>query len=188
VLEELSSCIEEICEERNILPISQFNKLISEALRKEPVAYLYEHYGMRFSHILIDEYQDTSELQWFNILPLIEETLAKGQTSMVVGDAKQSIYRWRGGKAEQLIALPDLISPPEDLRIIAADTLQRTSEIHELATNYRSRINIVHFNNVLFSQLGTNLTRSDSLYQKEYMEKSVSQKANPKLSDGYVRI
>src|SRR5690606_33064389 len=61
-------------------------------------------------------------------------------------------------------------------------------EIHELATNYRSRINIVHFNNVLFSQLGTNLTRSDSLYQKEYMEKSVSQKANPKLSDGYVRI
>ena len=188
VLEELSSCIEEICEERNILPISKFNKLISEALRKEPVAYLYEHYGMRFNHILIDEYQDTSELQWFNILPLIEESLAKGQTNMVVGDAKQSIYRWRGGKAEQLIALPELLSPPEDLRIVAAETLMRTSEINELATNYRSRINIVNFNNALFSQLGVNLTRLDSLYEKEYKEESVSQKANPKLTDGYVRI
>ncbi len=188
VLEELSLCIEEICEERNILPISKFNKLISEALRKEPVAYLYEHYGMRFNHILIDEYQDTSELQWFNILPLIEESLAKGQTSMVVGDAKQSIYRWRGGKAEQLIALPELLSPPEDLRIVAAETLRRTSEINELATNYRSRINIVNFNNALFSQLGENLTRLDSLYEKEYKEESVSQNANPKLTDGYVRI
>lgn len=188
VLEKLSTCIEEICDERNILPISKFNKLISEALRKEPVAYLYEHYGMRFNHILIDEYQDTSELQWFNILPLIEEALAKGQTSMVVGDAKQSIYRWRGGKAEQLIALPELISPPEDLRIIAAETLRRTSEINELATNYRSRINIVNFNNALFSQLGLNLTRSGSLYEKEYQEDSVSQKSNPKLTDGYVRI
>lgn len=188
VLEELNACIDEICEERNILPISKFNKLISEALRKEPVAYLYEHYGMRFNHILIDEFQDTSELQWFNILPLIEEALSKGQTSMVVGDAKQSIYSWRGGKAEQLIALPDLISPPEDLRLSVAETIKRTAEITELATNYRSRINIVNFNNAFFSQLGTQLTHPDSLYEKEYLEKSVSQKSNPKLTDGYVRI
>ncbi len=188
VLEELSECIDEICEERNILPISKFNKLISEALRKEPVAYLYEHYGMRFNHILIDEYQDTSELQWFNILPLIEESLSKGQTSMVVGDAKQSIYRWRGGKAEQLIALPNLIHPPEDLRLVATETLQRTAQIEELATNYRSRVNIVNFNNALFTQLGADLTRHETLYELEYKETSVSQATNPKLTDGYVRI
>ena len=188
VLEELSACIDEICEERNILPISKFNKLISEALRKEPVAYLYEHYGMRFNHILIDEYQDTSELQWFNILPLIEESLAKGQTSMVVGDAKQSIYRWRGGKAEQLIALPELIDPPHDLKLGAAETLRRTFDIQNLATNYRSRINIVEFNNALFSQLGSNLTSAGSLYELEYNPDSVSQKANKKLEGGYIRV
>src|SRR5690606_40761663 len=104
------------------------------------------------------------------------------------GDAKQSIYSWRGGKAEQLIALPDLISPPEDLRLSVAETIKRTAEITELATNYRSRINIVNFNNAFFSQLGTQLTHPDSLYEKEYLEKSVSQKSNPKLTDGYVRI
>ena len=188
VLEELSACLDEICEERNILPISKFNKLISEALRKEPVAYLYEHYGMRFDHILIDEYQDTSELQWFNILPLIEESLAKGKTSMVVGDAKQSIYRWRGGKAEQLIALPLLISPPEDLRLVAAETLKRTHQIENLSINYRSRENVIEFNNRLFTQLGKNLTEAESLYQSEYEEKNVSQEKNKNRPDGYVRI
>ena len=188
VLEELSVCIDEICDERNILPISKFNKLISEALRKEPVAYLYEHYGMRFNHILIDEYQDTSELQWFNILPLIEESLAKGQTSMVVGDAKQSIYRWRGGKAEQLIALPELIDAPHDLKMGAAETLRRTFDIQNLATNYRSRINIVEFNNALFSQLGSNLTSPGSLYELEYNPNSLTQKANKKLEGGYIRV
>src|SRR5690554_1112125 len=188
VLEELSNCLDEICEERNILPISKFNKLISEALRKEPVAYLYEHYGMRFDHILIDEYQDTSELQWFNILPLIEESLAKGKTSMVVGDAKQSIYRWRGGKAEQLIALPLLINPPEDLRLVAAETLQRTHQVENLNTNYRSRANVVAFNNKLFTQLGKNLTIPESLYESEYEEKNVSQEKNERLTDGYIRI
>ncbi len=188
VLEELSVCIDEICDERNILPISKFNKLISEALRKEPVAYLYEHYGMRFNHILIDEYQDTSELQWFNILPLIEESLAKGQTSMVVGDAKQSIYRWRGGKAEQLIALPELIDAPHDLKMGAAETLRRTFDIQNLATNYRSRINIVEFNNALFSQLGSNLTSQGSLYELEYNPDSLTQKANKKLEGGYIRV
>lgn len=188
VLEELSACLDEICEERNILPISKFNKLISEALRKEPVAYLYEHYGMRFDHILIDEYQDTSELQWFNILPLIEESLAKGKTSMVVGDAKQSIYRWRGGKAEQLIALPLLINPPEDLRLVAAETLQRTHKVENLSINYRSRENVIEFNNRLFTQLGENLTAPESLYKSEYEKDNVSQEKNENQPDGYVRI
>ena len=188
VLEELSACLDEICEERNILPISKFNKLISEALRKEPVAYLYEHYGMRFDHILIDEYQDTSELQWFNILPLIEESLAKGKTSMVVGDAKQSIYRWRGGKAEQLIALPELIDAPDDLKLDAAETLRRTQQIENLNTNYRSRENVIDFNNKLFTQLGDNLTEPESLYKSEYEKDNVSQLKNKRQPDGYVRI
>lgn len=189
ILEELSTCMDEICDERNILPISKFNKIISNALRKEPVSFLYEHYGTRFNHILIDEYQDTSELQWFNILPLIDESLSKGHSSLVVGDAKQSIYRWRGGKAEQLIALPKLIDPPVDLKMGIADTLVRNANIVELNTNYRSKPNIVNFNNTLFSQLGIDINAPESLYESEYKEENVSQKLkDSKDEKGYVRI
>lgn len=189
ILEELNERIDEICEERNILPISKFNKIISNALRKEPVAFLYEHYGMRFNHILIDEYQDTSELQWFNILPLIDESLAKGYSSLVVGDAKQSIYRWRGGKAEQLIALPQLIDAPADLKMSVASTLERNAGIVELNTNYRSKPNIVEFNNALFSQLGLLVNAPDSLYQSEYKEEKVSQKLkDSKNQRGFVQV
>ncbi len=189
ILEELNACMEEICEERNILPISKFNKIISNALRKEPVSFLYEHYGTRFNHILIDEYQDTSELQWFNILPLIDESLSKGHSSLVVGDAKQSIYRWRGGKAEQLIALPKLIDAPSDLKQSIADTLLRNAGIVELNTNYRSRPNIVTFNNALFSELGLTVNAAGSLYESEYLKDKVSQKLKDSKSEkGFVRV
>lgn len=189
ILEELNVCMDEICDERNILPISKFNKIISNALRKEPVSFLYEHYGTRFNHILIDEYQDTSELQWFNILPLIDESLSKGYSSLVVGDAKQSIYRWRGGKAEQLIALPGLIDAPPDLKMSIADTLKRNAGIVELNTNYRSKPNIVTFNNILFSQLGMRVNAPNSLYGSEYEAEKVSQKFKESTTEkGYVRV
>lgn len=189
ILDELDNCLDAICDERNILPISRFNKIISDALRQEPVAFLYEHYGTRFNHILIDEYQDTSELQWFNILPLIDETLAKGKSSLVVGDAKQSIYRWRGGKAEQLITLPELIDAPPDLKAGIAANLNRNAETHVLNTNYRSKPNIVQFNNALFSFLGSLVTQENSLYRQEYLTANVSQKwLKSKSDDGYVQI
>lgn len=189
ILEEVSRCLDELCEERNILPISRFNKIISRALRREPVSFLYEQYGNRFNHILIDEYQDTSELQWFNILPLIDESLAKGSSSMVVGDAKQSIYRWRGGKAEQLIALPQLIDPPEDLRSAVAQNLVRSAIETPLNTNYRSKPNIVKFNNAFFSRLGKAVIKEDSLYETEYLPENLEQKYNASEDQpGFVQV
>ncbi len=174
VINELTLCFDEVSAERNVLPISKFNKLISEALRKESVAFLYETYGNRYDHILIDEYQDTSELQWFNLVPLILESLAKGKLSMVVGDAKQSIYRWRGGKAEQLIALPRLIDAPEDIGFWGEETLERTAATVRLSNNYRSEANIIEFNNWFFTELGQ-LLPAQSLYAEEYAKGSVSQ-------------
>lgn len=188
VLEELSLCLDEICEERNVLPISSFNMLISEALRKESVAYLYEHYGVRFDHILIDEFQDTSELQWFNVLPLIEESVAKGKVSMVVGDAKQSIYRWRGGKAEQLINLPQILGAPADLALTAEQFHHFTCIADPLNTNYRTRENIVNFNNAIFAKLGADLTSPNSPYSTEYAADNVSQNTTNHRPGGYVRI
>lgn len=99
-----------IKEEENILPIWEFNGVISSELSTQPAPFIYERIGEKFRHYFIDEFQDTSVLQWQNFIPLIlnaVQSQVNHQTGSVllVGDAKQSIYRWRGGKAEQFMNL-----------------------------------------------------------------------------------
>ena len=66
-------------------------------MQESDAPFIYEKVGTRYKYLLIDEFQDTSLIQWQNILPLLEHTLGSGFMALVVGDAKQSIYRWRGG-------------------------------------------------------------------------------------------
>ena len=99
-----------IKEEENVLPIWEFNGVISSELSNQPAPFIYERIGEKFRHYFIDEFQDTSVLQWQNFIPLIlnaVQSQVNHQTGSVllVGDAKQSIYRWRGGKAEQFMSL-----------------------------------------------------------------------------------
>ncbi len=188
LISRLRETIDDICKERNILPISSFNKIVSEALKDEPVAFIYEHIGGRFRHLMIDEFQDTSELQWHNLLPLVEESIAQGNTALIVGDAKQSIYRWRGGKAEQFISLPEF---QEQGPTVSPVTKQRLSEAHTLKildTNYRSLENIVIFNNLLVQELGVSMTTEGSIFRKEYTSESAIQKAAQNKTGGYVEV
>ena len=95
-----------------MVSIADFNKLIHEQIKNQPATFIYERLGEKYRHFFIDEFQDTSEMQWNNLIPLIENSLSSMEnnikgTLMIVGDPKQSIYRWRGGKAEQFIALAD---------------------------------------------------------------------------------
>ena len=148
-------------EEQNTMPLSAFNKLISEELQKEPTAFIYARLGEKFWHFYIDEFQDTSEMQFDNLHPLIEHTLTKDEnpnSALIVGDAKQSIYRWRGGRAEQFMALVDNVHPsnrfqqhPEGYKLYSRETVQ-------LPKNFRTYGNIVHFNNGFFEHLGKRLT------------------------------
>jgi ATP-dependent exoDNAse (exonuclease V) beta subunit len=100
-----------IQEEQNILSISEFNAIIHNEIQNQPAPFIYERMGERYKHFFIDEFQDTSEMQWENLIPLIDNALSSEDLNqergslMIVGDPKQSIYRWRGGKAEQFIAL-----------------------------------------------------------------------------------
>ena len=102
---------DEILEENDLLLISEFNSIISTEINAQPAPFIYERIGEKFKHYFIDEFQDTSQMQWKNLIPLIDNKLSsedmKGDTgsAMLVGDAKQAIYRWRGGKAEQFIDL-----------------------------------------------------------------------------------
>src|SRR5690606_2454521 len=90
VLSELERCIQEIKLDNNLVHISEFNKRITESVLQEPIPFIYERLGERYQHILIDEFQDTSVLQWNNLLPLVENAVGGGGFNMVVGDAKQA--------------------------------------------------------------------------------------------------
>jgi ATP-dependent exoDNAse (exonuclease V) beta subunit len=151
VLSELEKVIDEIKSENSVLPISDFNKRISEIVAVETAPFIYERIGERYQHYMIDEFQDTSGLQWQNLLPLIDNSLASGNMNLVVGDGKQAIYRWRNGDVEQFASLPKI---PQSIRAQSRDhwqsTLERNYHEHSLVTNYRSRQEIIRFNNRFF--------------------------------------
>jgi ATP-dependent helicase/nuclease subunit A len=158
VLNELEKCLQEIKQDKNTVHISEFNKRIIDIVLQEPVPFIYERLGEKYNHILIDEFQDTSVLQWNNLLPLVENALASGYFNMVVGDAKQAIYRWRGGEMEQILHLykgntKSLYQNRRHGKLIEEryQTLDTVLEPANLSTNYRSRDEIIDFNNDLFT-------------------------------------
>jgi ATP-dependent exoDNAse (exonuclease V) beta subunit len=159
LLKYVLKIIEDIKEEENILLISDFYKKISDLIIKEPIPFIYEHLGTRFEHFLLDEFQDTSRLQWINLVPLVHNTLASGNQNLIVGDGKQAIYRWRNGEVEQFTKLPDEIFNPDHIESLqeAEQTFKDLGQKIELDNNYRSAKEIVKFNNELFKHLANKL-------------------------------
>ncbi|MCA0131192.1 UvrD-helicase domain-containing protein [Winogradskyella alexanderae] len=158
VLNAIQAELNTIKKEQNKLLISEFNSLISNEIKDQPTPFIYERLGEKYKHYFIDEFQDTSVMQWTNLIPLIDNALSASNGSlMLVGDAKQAIYRWRGGKVEQFIELYNRTSNP----------FQVDATIEPLETNYRSARAIVNFNNSFFNFVsGTYLTQENyaSLY------------------------
>ena len=138
----------------NWLAISDFNPILEEIINTSPTAYVYERIGEKYNHLMIDEFQDTSSIQWHNILPLLLHTLSQGFNSMVVGDCKQAIYRWRGGDAITLANLPQ-IKTISQASPIYSDTLAlaNNTRAEQLNYNYRSAKILVGFNNDFFQYL-----------------------------------
>ena len=170
LLSELNKLVEQISRERNVVLISEFNRRIAGIVLTEPVPFLYERLGEKYEHILIDEFQDTSVLQWNNLLPLVENTLANGHSSLAVGDAKQAIYRWRGGEMEQILRLHQgdtaaLVARARDeemreLLRLRYEAFNDKLEAKALQVNYRSAKEIVDFNNSFFAAVSS---RHDAL-------------------------
>ena len=140
---------------RNAVLISEFNSLISEIILNEPAGFIFERIGNKFRHILIDEFQDTSTLQWNNLVPLVHESLSFGGKNLVVGDPKQAIYRWRNGDVKQFLALPNLLN--ENLKADYQNLLKDSHNEYILENNWRSSRSVVEFNNWLFKKLSENL-------------------------------
>lgn len=141
IINELKALIDDYKKKNNVIPISEFNTRVYDIVKNSPVPFIYSILGERFNHYLIDEFQDTSRLQWENLFPLIENALGSDYFSMAVGDGKQSIYRWRGGDVEIMENDVKNRILPEQLAIKLLDN------------NYRSRRNIVTFNNAFFQKI-----------------------------------
>ncbi|MFV5686651.1 UvrD-helicase domain-containing protein [Flavobacterium sp. GB2R13] len=180
LLNTVSNELAKIQQEQNVLSISEFNAIIHREIQNQPAPFIYERLGERYRHFFIDEFQDTSEMQWQNLIPLIDNALSgqddfgvKG-TLMIVGDPKQSIYRWRGGKAEQFIELSKDQNPFNN----------PDKRLEHLDKNYRSYSQIIEFNNDFFKLLSNEFEHLD---YKDLYENHSHQKTNDKTG-GYVNI
>lgn len=143
--------------------ISEFSKRLNEIIANDPVPFIYEKLGDRFNHILIDEFQDTSILQWQNFMPLLENAVSQGKKNLLVGDAKQSIYKFRGGEVGLISSLKVADHPfmeekfqDKPLDLERFDYLRTNRQLKNLDSNYRSALEIVNFNNDFFTWVASN--------------------------------
>ena len=159
-LASLSTELQAVMAEESVQTFGSLNRQIADLVQNNPAPYIFERIGVRYRHLFIDEFQDTSVTQWHNLVSLYENVLAQGFDALVVGDGKQAIYRWRNGDLRQLEALPGLIldggEPPEALRS-AAMTLGRHFRNDQLTENWRTGSAIVEFNNRVFDAVGAAL-------------------------------
>ncbi|WP_420315762.1 UvrD-helicase domain-containing protein [Ekhidna sp.] len=140
LMTDLANRLQNYKKEEEVIMISDLPDFLSQIIDDSGSPFIYEKVGTWYSHFLIDEFQDTSQFQWNNFKPLLEESLGNGNENIIVGDAKQSIYGWRGGD-------PTLL-----LNKVEAD-IPQTNVDNTKNTNWRSAKNIVTFNNQLFKSL-----------------------------------
>lgn len=143
IITHLLASLRDVRAEKNIMLISDAANLLRQIIAENDTPFVYEKVGSFYNHFLIDEFQDISDFQWQNLKPLIGNGLATGHMSLLVGDVKQSIYRWRGGKWQ-------LLSSKLEKEFTATRSLV-------LEHNWRSKPHIVHFNNTFFTQASKNL-------------------------------
>ncbi len=147
LMSKLLNLVQAYKRENNVQLMQDINDLLKVVIDGNDAPFIYEKVGTRYQHYFLDEFQDTSNMQWHNLAPLLQEGLAQGQESLIVGDVKQSIYRFRGGDWQLLgRRLADEIDP---------DTLQ----VNALDRNYRSTRTVIDFNNLLFEALPGKLIR-----------------------------
>ena len=148
LLFDLQRIMEELRLQDNKFFLSETGQLIQKEIQGNPVPYIYSKVGSRYSHYFIDEFQDTSDTQWENLLPLLDEAIANNGKTILFGDVKQAIYRFRNGNP-QLFA--DLVKAGSDRR---RHFEKRTPcEEQKLDANHRTCRKIIDFNNRFFTEL-----------------------------------
>ncbi|MFI3239352.1 MAG: UvrD-helicase domain-containing protein [Bacteroidales bacterium] len=173
LLGDINSHMFKFRNENNLILQSDTNELLSSIIKDDSdTPFIYERVGIMLKHFLIDEFQDTSRLQWANMHPLLSESLSQGNDNLIIGDQKQSIYRFRN-------ADPNLLQ--NQIEYDFSGYIPSNSS--NMSTNWRSARNIIEFNNILFLSLAKELDCTD-------FYSNVEQLVAPKNRDnhGYVNI
>lgn len=158
IIGDVSKRTSEYLIENNLFILSNTNSLINELIDNNDAPFIYEKTGTQIKHYMIDEFQDTSKLQWYNFKPLLTESSSYGNENYIVGDIKQSIYRWRNG----------------DWKLLAYEIEQHFKNMVEtqiLTFNWRSWSNIINFNNTIFNTAPQILKTEYENQLTEYAEK-----------------
>lgn len=149
--------LEEFLREGNRVLISDTGELLSRIISDAEMPFIYERMGMKLTNILIDEFQDTSRLQWHNLKPLVGNSLASGNDCLIIGDEKQAIYRFRNSDSEILGSQVQTSDFP-DRHVLRGHTEKDN-------TNHRSAGDIVRFNNALFTIVGKGMKHYGNVVQ-----------------------
>lgn len=178
LLKNIAEALEQIKDRDNVIRISEFNQMISELLSKEQAPFIYERLGSRYQHYLLDEFQDTSRLQWLNLIPLVHDSISQNYDNLIVGDPKQAIYRFRNGLVDQFVALPKIYNPENDADLaLISNQFDALGAKYSLNDNWRSQKNIVLFNNTFFEE-------ALKILPDQYRTYYADVKQNPKGKDG----
>lgn len=140
LIADISRKLKEYKDENNLMLLADAPKFLNGVIQDSDTPFIYEKVGSFYRNYLIDEFQDTSGMQWKNFLPLLVNSMDQGYQSLVVGDVKQAIYRWRGG----------------DLNLLQQEVEKHIgknrTDIQVLNSNYRSSAIVVNFNNAVFEK------------------------------------
>jgi len=187
ILGYISKMMQEYATENHVMLLAKSNELLKELIGNSTVPFIYEKIGTRFNNIMIDEFQDTSVMQWDNFEPLVANCLHNNNRCLLVGDVKQAIYRWRNSDWH---TLADLGTTSGNNSV---DTYVKNDN---LDTNWRSQENIVSFNNSVFNllsrdfsqKIGTNNGKeSDFDIDRIYNESSQKTKKESLKGKGFVQ-
>ncbi|MGB0976509.1 MAG: UvrD-helicase domain-containing protein [Prolixibacteraceae bacterium] len=168
VMMDIAKHVSDISKEKNLLLLSDSSQLLLSVIEDDSSPFVFEKMGETYKHFMLDEFQDTSKLQWQNFYPLINNALAEGNFSMVVGDVKQSIYRWRNSDW-QLLAK----KVPYDLKHYSPEDVT-------LGSNWRSTKNVITFNNTMF-HYGSALVQDD--FNSDIQNKNIAEETKQELQN-----
>jgi ATP-dependent exoDNAse (exonuclease V) beta subunit len=152
LLQAINDLLQHYKLENQLMLIGEFQQLVFGEVTGQPVPVIFERVGARYENIMIDEFQDTSVMQWHNLLPLIDNAVSNMNECLIVGDAKQAIYRFRGGEVKQFAMLPQIYGSDKDwvLKEREINIANHKPRLINLEHNYRSRNNIIAFNNEFY--------------------------------------
>ncbi len=177
IIADIAKEVQTICREENIFLIADSSHFLNRIIDQNEAPFIYEKIGSKFQNFMIDEFQDTSKLQWLNFKPLIDNSLSSDETSLIVGDVKQSIYRWRNSDWNLLN------------HQITQDFKQHGNQEKTLNHNWRSQSNIIKFNNSVFTHaaklIQTDFNNNLSTY---IQDKEVQEIFKNKISSAYADV